>query len=94
MQLTKRKNMKKQKVPVIKQEEGKEVPVEVLASEIKAISAGVKKLLKGPIKNKAIYLLVQNACPTIGSYPTRKVGMSEVRAVIEGLERLEAEYLK
>lgn len=79
---------------IVKQNEEKPVPVEVLAESIKNISAGVKKLLEGPLNERALLLLIQNAAPSIGSYPSRKVTNTEVRAVLEGIESLERVYIK
>lgn len=70
------------------------VPIEVMAESVRAISQGVKKLLAGPLSDKAIVLLIQNAAPSVGRYPTRKIGTVEVRAVLEGIESLERVYLK
>lgn len=50
------------------------VPVEVMADAIVAISEGVKKLMAGPLNEKALILLIQNAAPGIKvGYSTRKV---------------------
>lgn len=78
----------------MKQDEEKPVPVEVLAESIKAISDGVKKLLAGPLNERALVLLIQHAAPAIGKYGSTKVGMTEIKAVIEGMGSLEATYLK
>lgn len=79
---------------VVKQNEEKVVPVELMAENILAISQGIKKLIGGPLNEKALVLLIQNAAPSWGKYPARKVGPNEVRAVLEGIESLEATYLK
>lgn len=79
----------------IKQDEENVVPVEVMAESITAISAGIKKLLAGPLNEKALILLIQNAAPTIGGrYSNRKIGSEEIRATLGGIESLEKTYLK
>lgn len=85
---------KKTEVKVIPDETGK-VTVEVLAVEIKSISDGVKKLRAGRLNDKALHLLIQNAAPSVGGrYQNTKVGMTEIRAVLAGMENLEREFLK
>lgn len=78
----------------IKQEPEKEVPTEVLASSIVAIAEGVKKLRAGRLNEKGLVLLIVHACPGTGGYGRNKVGVTEVKAVLAGLENLEATYLK
>lgn len=61
--------------------------VEVLASEIKALSEGVEKLRSGRLNDKALLLLIEQA-----THP--KVSKKKIRAVLDALEGLAAEYLK
>lgn len=70
------------------------MPVEVLAESISSIAQGVKKLLAGPLNERALVLLIQNACPQVGKYPPHAITQKEVKAVLEGLQSLEKEYLK
>jgi hypothetical protein len=79
---------------LVKQDEQKPVAVEVLAESIKAIAEGVRKLRAGPLNERALFLLIQHAAPTIGKYNSQKIGISDIRAVIEGMESLESVYLK
>lgn len=72
---------------IVKQVEGAEVPAEVLASSIVAISEGVKKLRAGRLNDKALVLLIQNAAP--GNVPK-----SDILAVLDGMAALEKLYLK
>lgn len=82
------------KVKVIQNEE-KQVPVEVIAESIKAISEGIKKLRAGPLNDKALVLLIQHAAPGLKrGYSQIKIGTTEIRAVLEGIDSLEATYLK
>ena len=80
------------KVKVSQAEDQKEVPVEVIAQSIEAISVGIKKLRAGPLNDKALILLIQHATPLL-SYGKR-VGTTEIKAVLTGIESLEKTYLK
>ena len=83
------------KIKVVNKDETKPMPVEVLAESIKAISDGVRKLRNGPLNDRALLLLIQNAAPGVGGrHGTNKLGMAEIRAVLEGMESLENTYLK
>ena len=66
-----------------------EVPIEVMATAIVEIAAGVKKLRAGPLKEKALVLLIQNAIPA-KNRPSAK----QITAVLDGVESLRATYLK
>jgi hypothetical protein len=80
---------------IVKQDEAKPVPVEVLAASIKAIAEGTRKLLDGPLNEKALLLLIQHAAPAVGGrYSNSKVGITEIKAVLEGMASLETAYLK
>lgn len=80
---------------VITQNSEEEIPTEIIATHIKAISDGIKKLRSGRLNDKALFLLIQNAAPSIGGkYSTQKVSITEIRAVFQGLESLEDTYLK
>ena len=81
---------------VVKQNEEKPVPVEVLAEAILSISEGVKKLRAGPLNERALLLLIQNAAPAMksGRYHRTPVTTKMVNAVLQGMDALEREYLK
>ena len=82
-------------VKVVQKDELKPMPVEVIAESIKAIAEGIRKVRNGPLNDKALLLLIQHAAPnTGGRYNQSKIGLTEIRAVIEGIESLEATYLK
>lgn len=78
------------------QPEGKEVPIEIIADAIEAMSKGIKALRAGRLNDRALYLLIQDAAPSIGARHGSKkpVSVREIKAVLEGLESLEATYLK
>lgn len=82
------------KTITIKQDDQKPVPVEILAESIKTIAQGIRRLRQGPLNDRALVLLIQYAAPTSGKYQARKIGISEIKAVFEGIDRLEAEYLR
>lgn len=80
---------------VVKQDEQEPVTVEVLAQEIVAISAGVKKLRGGRLTDRALFLLIQNAAPQAGTRFNKKpLSMNTIKAVFEGIESLEREYIR
>lgn len=81
------------KIKVVQHEEkNRQVPVEVMAESIKAISTGIKKLIAGPLNEKALILLIQHATPGIGY--SGKPSAKEIRNVLEGIESLEKVYLR
>ena len=82
--------MKQVKV-VQKEPPADEIPTEILASAIVAISETMKRLRSGRLNDKGLYLLIQNAAPTIDG---SKVTVKEIKAVMEGLASLEATYIK
>jgi hypothetical protein len=79
---------------IVKQDEQKPVPVEVLAASIREIAQGVKKLREGPLNDKALVLLIQHNTRGCGSYGSGKASTNDIRAVLESMETLEAAYLK
>jgi hypothetical protein len=80
---------------VVKQDEQKPVPVEVMADAIVAISQGMKKVMAGPLNEKAIVLLIQHAAPPYRyGMQSKKVGTVEIKCVLEGIQGLERTYLK
>ena len=84
-----------EKVNVTQKENSDPIPVEVIADSIKAISDGSKKLRNSSLNDKALFLLIQHACPsTAGKYKTQKPRMGDIRSVITGIELLEETYLK
>mgnify|MGYP001605680136 CR=1 FL=1 len=77
---------------IVKQDEQKPIPVEVLAASIKAISDGITKLRAGPLNERALVLLIQHAAPSIGY--GKYISPKHIKAVLEGISSLEREYLK
>lgn len=72
-----------------------EVPTEVIAAAIVVISEGIKKLRAGRLNDKALVLLIQHAAPgKKNKFGSKPVTSTEIRAVLEGLEGLQATFLK
>ena len=66
---------------------------EQILEQMQAISAGVKKLWEGPINDRAILLLLQDA---IGNRPGtyRQFGTKDIQAVLDGMAAMESHFLK
>ncbi|MGM4891223.1 hypothetical protein [Tardiphaga sp. 839_C3_N1_4] len=77
---------------IVKQTGPNEIPTEVMANAIVAISEGIKKLRSGRLNDKALYLLIQHAAPTGQNYG--KISQREIKSVLEGIDALSATYLK
>lgn len=71
----------------VKQVEGAEVPIEVLAESIKAIAEGVKRLRAGPVNEKTLRLLIQHSAPG-------NISVTTIGQVLDGLEYLESACLR
>lgn len=81
----------------IKQDEKEMVPIEILATSIRAIAAGIKNLRKGPLGDKALLLLISDNCQKRnknGYYAKHKVSIETVKIVLNSLESLQSMYLK
>lgn len=86
--------MKKSTVTV-KQPDTDEVPTEVLAESIITIAQGIRKLRNGRLNDRALFLLIQDAAPSVGSrYGRTPVSLKEIRAVIDGIDSLEATFIR
>ena len=72
---------------IVTQKEGEEIATEVLATEIATIAQGIRKLRGGRLNDRALVLLIQHAAP--GS-----IGTNAIRAVLDGIDALEATYLR
>lgn len=75
---------KKVRVEVMQQPQN-EVPTEVLATSIKEISEGMKRLRSGRLNDRALLTLLQRSCG---------VSQSDIKSVMDGLESLSRDYLK
>lgn len=80
---------------IVKQTEEAPVSMEIMAESIVAISNAAKKMRSSKLTDKALFILIQNACPAVGfSYKKAKPGIAEIRGVFEGIANLEKEYIK
>lgn len=70
---------------LVKQDTDKPVPDEVLAESIKAISDGMKKIRAGRLNDRALVVLLKDASG---------VPIYEIKKVLDGMESLEANYLR
>lgn len=69
----------------VKQDEENPVPTEVLAKAIVDISDGVTKLLQGGLKERALLVLLNDISG---------VSKTDIRCVLDGLQRLKVVYTK
>lgn len=80
---------------IVKPVETETATVEVIGDAIVAIAAGMKKLRSGKLNDRALVLLIKDACPAIGAkYRKRYITATEVRTVLAGIESLEASFIK
>lgn len=73
---------------IVKQPEIDPVPTEVMADEIIAMAQGIRKLRSGRLNDRALILLIQDAAST------QKLGRTTIKAVLDGIEGLEREFLR
>lgn len=71
----------------VTQKPDEEIATEILATEIVAISQGIKRLRSGRLNDRALILLIQDA---VSGTITR----TTVKAVLDGLESLEKQFIK
>lgn len=82
-------------VNVKQRKNAEEVAVEVIADSIVAIAEGIRRLRNTRLTDRALFLLIQDAAPSIGGkYKTSPVTLKEIKAVFEGIESLERTFLK
>lgn len=77
--------MSEQKIRAIAQKPGDEVPTEILASAIREISEGMRKMRAGRLNDRALILLIHDVC---------KVSKTDIKYVINAIGLLEREFLK
>jgi hypothetical protein len=66
--------------------------MDVLASEIRRISQGIKALRKGALNDRALILLIQHAI--VNPSTQQPVSQQTIKRVLEGMASLESEYLR
>ena len=79
------KNVYKKQITVTSTEKNP-VPLEILADEIKAVSNGIKKLYSGPLKRRAIVLLLKDCTPG--------VTMTQIENIMDSMDALAQRFLK
>ena len=80
------------KVVVAQPREAPPIEVTILADSIVKISDAVTALRRGRLTDRAILLLIHGACKTDGR--GKKVGMGEVRNVLDAMEDLKRLYTR
>lgn len=81
----------------VKQDENEEIPVEVLATSIRAIAAGINNLRKGPLGDKALILLISNNCQKRngrGYLVKHTVSPGTIKVVLDSISSLQSAYFK
>jgi hypothetical protein len=84
----------------VKQDEKDIVPIEVLATSIRAIAAGIKNLRKGPLGENALLLLISENCQKKsrrGAYMRtvkHKISPGTIKIVLDSIESLQSIYLR
>lgn len=77
--------------PAIKvvQDANEAVPTEVLATHIREIANGIRKLRTGPntLTDRALFLLIKDASPV-------NLGFKEIAAVFIAIDQLEKNYVR
>ncbi len=73
----------------VKQIEGAEVPIAILAQSIVDISRGMKGLLTGPLNERALLLLIQDAAGG-----KSHVSLQVVKSVLGAVSDLERLYVR
>lgn len=77
----------------VTQDEEKPVAPEIMAQSIVAIADGIKKLRSTRLNDRALFLLIQAASPSVNRQGS-KVTITDIKAVFEGIESLEKSFIK
>ena len=64
-----------------------EATAEVLASAITNVSDGIKKLRAGKLSDRALLILIRDACPEV-------IGLDKIRMVLDAMGNLSKRYVK
>lgn len=80
---------------VVKQNPEKEVPTDILAENIVAIAHGIRKLRSGRLADRALFLLIQDAAPSVGGRLGRSpITVKQIKSVFAGIDALEINYVR
>ena len=80
------------KTAVIEQKQEQPIEIKIIAESIVAISEGVTRLRKGMLTDRAIILLIHDACGT--DRAGKKPGKPEIRNVLDAMESLKEMYVQ
>ena len=58
-----------------------------LEGQLREISASVRRMLAGPLNERALLLLINDACPS-------KVGIQDIKHVLDAVANLDSKYLR
>jgi hypothetical protein len=75
------------KSPAVQIVNDAEVPAEVLASSIVTIAEGVRKLRAAKLGDRALFLLIQDACP-------ERIGLDKIRMIFDAAGELDKRYIR
>lgn len=65
---------------------------DIIAEEIETLSEGMKKLLNSKLSERAIILLIQDACPLL--YGRSPIGRTQIREVLHAAANLKEYFVK
>lgn len=63
-----------------------------IEAEIKRASAGIKNLRSGALSDRALEILIQNACGTDKKY--RQFTRNDIKQLLDGIESMEKLFLR
>lgn len=86
-----KKKLRGIKPTTIIQDESDHVPAEILATSIKAIAEGVRRLRSGPLNKRCLMLLIQHSAPTYRG--GKRIAINDIEMVFDGIDNLERAYL-
>ena len=75
------------KSPAVQIVNDAEVPAEVLASSIVTTAEGVRKLRAAKLGGRALFLLIQDACP-------ERIGLDKIRMIFDAAGELDKRYIR
>jgi len=63
----------------------------IIAEQLTAISSGMQQLRRSRLSSRALYLLIQDAAPTVKG---KKLTVQQIKSVIDGMDQLRALYVR
>jgi len=80
------------KKAIVEQKQDQPIEVKIIAESIVVISEGIARLRKGMLNDRAIVLLIHDACST--DRMGKKPGKPEIRNILDTMESLSETYLR